>query len=171
MAERRLFNCVVEGIEYYWPERPLTPRESIFFWLMGLSPLIGPFTDLNRTKYKCYNENDDLSNKIKIGDRVDIGNRVDDEVPWADELHPTNSNLTKNKSCSNYYDIHDVMDKEILFTREIQTNHSNPNVSGSKYLTHNAVNNNRNIRNRLGNKELWLNNFEGPEYLYLYDRQ
>lgn len=106
--------------------------ESIFFQLAGLSPFVGPPTNPNRTKSKCYNGNGNISNRVdinngvnignrvdignamdidngmNIGNRVDIGNRVnidngiDNEIPWANRLSPTNLNWTKNKICSNH---------------------------------------------------------------------
>lgn len=46
-----------------------------------------------------------------------------------------------------------MIGEEIFFTKEILPNHSNPNCFSSKYHNDNAIDNNRNIGNRLGNKK------------------
>ena len=61
-AERRLFDRVVEAIDYYYPVRPSTPTESVFLWLAQLSPLVGPSTDPNRTESKSLSDNCGKSN-------------------------------------------------------------------------------------------------------------
>lgn len=55
------------------------------------------------------------------------------------------------------------MGKEIPFTEEIQPNYLNPSRSKSKFHNDNVVDSNRNIENKLGDKKLWLNDFEGSE--------
>lgn len=78
MAERSLFNCIVEDIEYYRPVRLLTPTKYRIFWLARLSLLFGPAIDLNYIKIKSHGENSNISNK------VDIGNKMDKKVLWLD---------------------------------------------------------------------------------------
>lgn len=60
--------------------RPLTPTESIFFWLVELSLLVGPTMDLKRIGNKSYNRNDNINNKIDIGNEVNIGDEMDDKI-------------------------------------------------------------------------------------------
>lgn len=60
-AERSQFYYVIETIKYYWPVRPPTLMKFIFYWLTGLSPLIEPPTDLDRTKSKYYSENNKIN--------------------------------------------------------------------------------------------------------------
>lgn len=55
------------------------------------------------------------------------------------------------------------MGKEISFTEKIQPKYFNPNWSRSKYNSDNAVNSNCNTRNKLSNKELYCNDYEGLE--------
>ncbi len=69
VAERRLFDCAVEAIDYYWPVQPPTPTESVFLWLAQLILLVGPATDPNRTESKslsdnCGKINGDMSNGV-----------------------------------------------------------------------------------------------------------
>lgn len=87
--------------------------ESIFIWLMGLSLLIGRLMDPNSSKSENYSENYD------VNDKMDIGNEVDNKIPWADGLPPTDLNWTKSGNCKNYYNIRNVINKEISFTEEI----------------------------------------------------
>lgn len=54
--------------------------KSIFFLLVELCPLVGPYTDLNWIKNKSYGKNSNLS------DRMNISNQVDNEIALADEL-------------------------------------------------------------------------------------
>ena len=68
-AERRLFNCAVEVIDYYCPIQSPTLIESVFFWLAQLSLLIGLLTDLDRTKSKSFNDNCGKSN-CNMSDKV-----------------------------------------------------------------------------------------------------
>lgn len=136
---------------------------------MRQSLLVRLPTESNCTKSKSYNINNDVSNgadinnRIDIRHRVNIGNRVDDEVSYADWLSPTNPNKTESESYSNHYNIHDKIDEEILFTKEIQPNHSNTNRSRNAFYSDNVVDSKRNIGNRLGNKEIWLDDFESSE--------
>lgn len=119
--------------------------------------------NLNHTKSKGYNGNNNLSNGVDIGDGINISNGVNNEIPWIDGLPPTNPNQTKSESCSNYCDLCNIMGKEISFTEEIQPNHSNLNRFRSKCHSDNIVDSNHHVRNRLGDKEFWLENFEGSE--------
>lgn len=66
--------------------KPLTLMESIFFKLLGLNPLVGLFTDFNHTKSKSYSRNNNVSNRLNIGDSID------NEVPWVDGLPFINLN-------------------------------------------------------------------------------
>ena len=56
-AERRLFNCAVKAIDYYYPIRPPTPTESVFHWLAQISPLVGLSTDPERIESKILSDN------------------------------------------------------------------------------------------------------------------
>ncbi len=58
--ERRLFDLAVLAIDYHWPIRPPTPTKSIFLWLDGLSSLVGPPTDPNRTESESHSDNCNL---------------------------------------------------------------------------------------------------------------
>lgn len=113
MAEKRLFDYVVETIKYHQFVRPPILIESIFFWLVGQNLLIRPPMNLNCTKSKSYNRNSNLSN------RVDISNRVDNKISWADSLSPIDSIWTKRESHSNYYNIYNVMSEKIFFMGDI----------------------------------------------------
>ena len=92
-AEKKIFNCAISAIKYYLSVQPLKSAKFIFLWLAGLNPLIGPSTNLNHTKSKSYNENDNISNG------VDIDNRANNKILWADGLFPINVSLFTN---SNY---------------------------------------------------------------------
>lgn len=70
-AEKRLFNYIVRAIECYLPVKLLKYIKFIFFWLMGLSPLVEPPTNLNRTKSKSHSKNGNISNGVNIGNGVD----------------------------------------------------------------------------------------------------
>lgn len=59
--------------------------------------------------------------------------------------------------------MHYIIGKEILFTKDIQLNHSNSSRSRSKYYSDNVIDSNYNVGNELDNKELWLDNFESLE--------
>ncbi len=61
--ERRLFDLAISAIDYYRPIRPLTPTESIFLLLDGLSPLVGPPINHNRTESESYSDNCDIGKK------------------------------------------------------------------------------------------------------------
>ena len=68
-AEKRLFNHVVEAIDYYCLVQPPTPTESVFLWLAQLSPLVDLSTDPDRTKSEnlgdnCGKKNGDMSNQM-----------------------------------------------------------------------------------------------------------
>ncbi len=58
--ERRLFNLAVSAIDYHRLIRPFTPTKSIFLWLDGLSPLVGPLTNPNRTESESHSDNCDM---------------------------------------------------------------------------------------------------------------
>ncbi len=58
--ERRLFDLAILAIDYHQPIRPPTPTESIFLWLDGLSPLVGPPTNPNRTESESHSNNYDM---------------------------------------------------------------------------------------------------------------
>ena len=68
-AERRLFDRTVEAIDYYCPIQPSTPTKLVFLWLAQLNLLVGPSTNLDRTKNKsfsdnCGKNNGDMSDKV-----------------------------------------------------------------------------------------------------------
>lgn len=102
----------------------------------------------NRTKGKSYSENSNISNEINIS------LRVDNEIPWIDELFLINPNQTKSKNSSNYCNMRNIVDEEISFIEEIQSNHSNLNHFKNKYYNDNTLNSNYNIKNRLDNKKV-----------------
>ena len=66
MTKKRLFNCTIRVIKYYWPIKPPIYTKFIFFWLARLSSLVGLSTDFNHTKNKNHNENSNISDKINI---------------------------------------------------------------------------------------------------------
>lgn len=109
MVEKKQFNYTVKVIKYYWLVRSLTPIKSIFFLLIRLSPLIDPPTDLNHIESKSFSRNSNLN------DRVDINDKMDNEVLLIDRLPHINPNQTKNKSCSDYYNMCNIMGEEIPF--------------------------------------------------------
>lgn len=74
-----------------------------------------------------------------------------------------NLNRTECQSCSDDCYMHNMVDKEIPFTKEIQPNSSNPDCYKSECHNDNAIDSNRNVKNGLGNKKLWLDHFESPE--------
>lgn len=83
---------------------------------------------------------------------------MNDKVPYADP------NSIKSESCSDHCNINNtVVSKKIFITEDRQFNYSNSTGSRSKCLGNNAINNNRNVGNRLSNKNLWLNNYEDSE--------
>lgn len=112
-TEKRLINCAVEAIEYYWPIKPRIPTKSIYLWLIGLSLLDGLHTNPNYTKSKRHGENGNISNK------------VDDEVPWADGLSSTNPSRIKCESCCNHCNISNRIGNGISLTKEIQLHYCN----------------------------------------------
>lgn len=63
--------------------KPPTHTESTFFQLIELNPLFRPFIDPNCTKSKSDSGNDDIRNRVDIGDGVDIDNKVDDKVSYT----------------------------------------------------------------------------------------
>lgn len=150
IIEKRLFNSTVETIKYYRPIKPLTLIKFTYLWPARLSSLVGPPTNPNRIKKESYNENKYINNG------VDIGHEVNHEVPWADELPPTNSSHTKSESHYDYCNMSNKMGDMISFTKEIQPNHSNLNYTKNKYHGDIIIDNNYNIRNKIGNKKLWL---------------
>lgn len=92
-----------------------------------------------------------------------MSNGVNNEISWIDKLLRTNLNYTGNKSSSNHCNISNTMSKKIAVTEDRQFNYSNPTRSKSKYYINNSVDNNRNVSNGLGNKDLYLENFENSE--------
>lgn len=82
------------------------------------------------------------------------------------QIFLTKLNCSKNKSPNNYYDISNiVISKEIFVTKDRQFIYSQSTCSKTKYLSNNAVNNNRNVDNKLGNINLWLDNFKVSQQL------
>ena len=79
-AKKRLFDYIIRAIKCYSLVKLPKYIKSIFFWLVGLSLLVGPLIDLNCTKSKSHSENSNISNG------VDIGNRVDNKISWKDGL-------------------------------------------------------------------------------------
>ncbi len=151
--EKRQFNLAVLAIDYYRPIRALTATESIFFWLDGLSPLVGLLTDLNHTEKENHRDNYDMGRK-------------NNEMSSTEVMLVTNSNCTKSEShdviCSkNHRNISDGVgvqeplsdnskslidncDKsrvsdEITWTEEISL--TNPDLTKSKSLCNNCNSN------------------------------
>ena len=62
VAEKRLFDCIIEAIDYYCPLQPPTPTELVFFWLAQLSPLVGSSTNPIRTESESFSDNCGKSN-------------------------------------------------------------------------------------------------------------
>ena len=87
-CEKKLFDLAVLAIDYYRPIQPFIPTKSIFFWLDGWSPLVGPPTNPNHTKSESHSDNYNISRK---------GNKMS----WTEEILPTDLNCTKNKSHGN----------------------------------------------------------------------
>lgn len=149
-AERRLFDYTGNIFQYYWPVRPLTPMESIFFQQIKLNLFNQLSTNLNFNKSKSYSENNNIINKVNIDNKVDISNKIDDKILWVDGLPPTDLNKTKIESCSNYCNMCNLVDKKISFIEEIQPNPSNPYCFRSECHSNNTIDSNRNIMNMLG---------------------
>lgn len=54
---------------------------------------------------------------------------MDNKVSWVDGLPYINLNWTENESCSNHYDIYNIVDKEISSTNPNRTeNESYSNI-------------------------------------------
>ncbi len=128
--ERKLFNLAVLAINYHSPIRTPIPTKSIFLWLNGLSPLVGPLTDPNYIKSKSHNDN------------CDIG-REGNEVSWTEEMPPTDPNRTKRKShsdiCSkNHCDISDRVGVQQLLSDDSKGPITNYDIS------------------RVGNEATWI---------------
>lgn len=49
------------------------------------------------------------------GNRIDKDDKVNNEVLWIDELSVTNQNRIEIVSYNDYYNIYNVLGKEILF--------------------------------------------------------
>lgn len=163
MAQKKQFDCAIEAIEYYWLLRPPIPIESIFFLLTELSLLVGSPTDLNYTENKSYSKNNNISDEINISNKVNIGDEVDDKIFCADGLPLIDLNQTKSERYIDHCDMYDTMDKEIIFTKEIQSNYLKLNCSKGKYHSNSTIDSNCNIQNELNYKKLWLDNFKNPK--------
>lgn len=61
-AEKKLFNYVVEAIDYYLLVQSFTQTKLIFLWLMQLNLLVNLATELNCIKSKSFNNNCDKNN-------------------------------------------------------------------------------------------------------------
>lgn len=121
-------------------------------WIDRLPSInIGLSTIPNRTKSEIRSNHYNMSNKI------------DDKILCVDRLPSNKSNRIEREGCSDYCDICNMVSKEISITEDSQPNHSNPTRSRSEYYCDNTVDNNRNIGNGLGDKDLWLDNFEGSK--------
>ncbi len=83
--EKRLFDPLVLAIYYHRPIRPPTPTKSIFLWLDGLSPLVGPPTNPNLTKSESHSDNCDMG-------------REGNEVSWTEEMPPRDPDCTESES-------------------------------------------------------------------------
>lgn len=93
-TEIRLFHLAVLTIDYYWPIRLFTQTKSLFVWLNGLSLLIDPSINLNRTKSESFSKNYDI-------------NRVVNKIYKRKKILLSKFNCTKSKSnydiCSKNY--------------------------------------------------------------------
>lgn len=147
-AKKRLFNCAVGAIEYYWPIKPLTLVEFIYFWLAGLSLLIGLSIYPNHIESASYNDNSDISNGLRVNNKISKTNGLLFINPNCMESESYND----NSEISNRVD--NKVGNEVSFTEEIQPNYSNHNCTKSKYYCNNYINNNRNIRIRMSEKKL-----------------
>lgn len=52
---------------------------------------------------------------------MDISHELDDKVFWVDGLSSINLNQTESESHSDYYNIYNVVGKQIPFHRELTT--------------------------------------------------
>ena len=77
-AERRLFDCAVEAIDYYCPVQPPTPTKLVFLWLTQFSPLVSPSTDPDRIESKSHSDNCGKNN-VDISDRVGVEELMTEE--------------------------------------------------------------------------------------------
>lgn len=64
-------------------------------------------------KSKSYYQNSN------INDKVNIDNRINNEIFQIDKLTSTNLNQTEIKCLSDYYNIYNIVDKEISFIKQI----------------------------------------------------
>lgn len=70
------------------------------------------------------------------------------------EQFSTNLNQTESESCSDLYNMCNIVGKEIPFMKKIQPNHCNLNYFKSEFYNNNIINNKHNIRNEFSNKKL-----------------
>ena len=101
-AEKRLFNCAIKVIDYYFPVRPPMPTKSVSFWLVQLNPLVGLFLNPDRTKSENLNDNCSKSNS-------NMSNRVGNEEFVTEEELVTEEKLMPEK---------EIVTKEELMTEE-----------------------------------------------------
>ena len=97
-----------------------------------------------------------------------MGDGINNEVFQINKLFFIVLNCTKSQNYSNYYNVNNMIDKEIPFIEKIQLIYSNSNCSKNKCYGNNTIYNNLNIENVLSNKERWLDNFEDFEQFDLY---
>lgn len=102
-------------IKYYWPVKSLTPTKSIFLQLVRLNPLVSIFIDFNYIKSSNYSENNNLSNKI------------DNKIPWLDELLYINIYQTENETCSDHCNMRNVVGEKIPSTNSNHTKNKSYN--------------------------------------------
>lgn len=93
---------------------------------------------------------------------------MDNKIFMINKLPFTNPNHMKIESYSDNSEISnrvgDKADNGVFFIKEISSNYSNPNYTKSRYYNDNDADNNHNIRIRVGNEKLWLDNLlEGLE--------
>lgn len=62
--KKKVFNCIIGIIKYYWPIKSLQYAKPIFFWLGKLSPPVKPFMDLIYNKSENFNNNYNIINKV-----------------------------------------------------------------------------------------------------------
>ncbi len=110
--KRRLFDLAILAIDYHRPIQSPTPTESIFLWLDGLTPLVGPPANRNCTKSKSHNDNYAMD-------------KEDNEVSWTKEMPPSDPNHIKSKShddiCSkNHHDISDEVGVQQLLSDNLK---------------------------------------------------
>lgn len=85
----------------------------IFFWLVKLRLFAELFINFNYTKIESYSSNGEINN------RVDISNKVDNEILCVNKLPLTNPNWSEIEIYDNHYNICNIVGKKIYFIKKI----------------------------------------------------